>query len=139
MRRGSVVVLFASVAVLASASPTPAQTSDRAPREGACFYQDADYEGRSFCASAGEDYKTVPNGMNDRISSFKIFGGAQVTLYKDTKLRGDSERFTRNVRNLRDEDWNDKVSSLRVDGRYGSGGGYRPPPGHYYGNPDQII
>jgi len=139
MIRGRFVASFASVAMLVAAPPARAQNWEQAPREGACFYQDANYEGRSFCATAGDDYKTIPNGMNDNISSIKILGGAEVTVYKDTKLRGDSERFNRNVRNLRDDDWNDKISSLSVDRRYGSGGGYRPPPGHSYGNPDQII
>jgi hypothetical protein len=92
------------------------------PRDGACFYRDAGFRGDYFCVRAGEDLPWVPGGLNDEISSIRTFGRAEVTVYRDRRFSGRSERFRRDVFNLRNEGWNDRLSSLRVDrfrGGYG--------------------
>jgi hypothetical protein len=94
------------------------------PRDGACFYRDAGFRGDYFCVRAGEDLGWIPNGLNDEISSIRTFGRAEVTVYRDRRFSGRSERFERDVFNLRNEGWNDKLSSLRVD-RGRGGYGYR--------------
>ncbi len=92
------------------------------PRDGACFYRDAGFRGDYFCVRAGEDLSWVPAGLNDEISSIRTFGRAEVTVYRDRRFSGRSERFERDVFNLRNQGWNDKLSSLRVDrGRGGYG------------------
>jgi Peptidase inhibitor family I36 len=92
------------------------------PRDGACFYRDAGFRGDYFCVRAGEDLPWVPGGLNDEISSIRTFGRAEVTVYRDRRFSGRSERFERDVFNLRNQGWNDKLSSLRVDrGRGGYG------------------
>ena len=92
------------------------------PRDGACFYRDAGFRGDYFCIRAGEDIPYIPGGLNDEISSIRTFGRAEVTVYKDRRFSGRSERFGRDVFNLRNEGWNDRLSSLRVDrGRGGYG------------------
>src|SRR5262249_1204111 len=48
------------------------------PRDGACFYRDADYGGEYFCVEAGGVLTDLPRDMNDRISSLRIFGHALV-------------------------------------------------------------
>ncbi|MEO5819502.1 MAG: peptidase inhibitor family I36 protein [Vicinamibacteraceae bacterium] len=85
------------------------------PRDGACFYRDAGFRGDYFCVRAGQDLSWIPAGLNDEISSIRTFGRAEVTVYRDRRFSGRSERFERDIVNLRNEGWNDKLSSLRVD------------------------
>jgi len=92
------------------------------PRDGACFYRDAGFRGDYFCVRAGEDLAWIPNGLNDEISSIRTFGRAEVTIYKDRRFSGRAERFGGDVWNLRNQGWNDRLSSLRVDS---SRGGWR--------------
>jgi Peptidase inhibitor family I36/Domain of unknown function (DUF4214) len=114
-------ILFASVVSIALASPVWAQRwgRDRLPREGVCFYKDTNFRGDYFCAGAGEDLRAVPDGMNDRISSIRVFGDAEVTVFRDVRFDGRSSRFDRDVRDLKDAGWNDLISSLRVQSRRG--------------------
>ena len=134
-------ITMALTAGLLASAPVHAQDyGQQAVREGACFFYDADYRGRSFCLEAGDDSRSIPDGLEDRISSIRIFGRAEVTVYKDKRLKGNSRRFDRSVRNLRDEGWNDRISSLRVDRRRdgGFGGGFGGPRSPY-GDPDRIV
>jgi hypothetical protein len=107
--------LLATVVVLAAA-PAWAQRwgRERRPHAGACFYEDRDYRGDYFCVRTGESLPSLPDGMNDRISSIQVFGRGEVVIYQDNRFRGRSRRIDRDVRNLRSEGWNDRVSSLRV-------------------------
>jgi Peptidase inhibitor family I36 len=82
------------------------------PREGACFYEDSNYRGRYFCVSSGDSFASMPSGLNDRISSIRVFRGG-VTLFRDDDFRGRSTRINRDVPNL-GSSWGDRVSSLRV-------------------------
>ena len=94
------------------------------PRAGACFYRDAGFRGDYFCLRAGEDLPSVPAGLNDEISSFRTFGEAEVTIFRDRRFSGKSERFAGDVQNLRDQGWNDRLSSMTVrtlDRRRGDG------------------
>src|SRR5689334_4845958 len=103
------------------ASPAAAQRWDETPRVGACFYKDADYRGRRFCVAAGDAVDRLPYGLDDEISSIRIFGRAEVTIFRDDDFRGRSTRFTDDVRDLQYERWNDTMSSVQVRG-YGRGG-----------------
>jgi hypothetical protein len=91
------------------------------PRSGACFYRDANFEGDYFCVAAGESIEALPNDMNDQISSIRTFGGAEVTVYQNRRFGGRSERFG-DVRNLQQQGWNDRLSSLQVESRGGFSG-----------------
>ena len=96
------------------------------PRDGACFYRDAGFRGEYFCVRAGEDLPYIPGGLNDEISSIRTFGRAEVTIFRDRRFSGRAERFGGDVWNLRNQGWNDRLSSLRVDSwRGGRGNGYR--------------
>lgn len=86
----------------------------RPPRAGACFYQNANYGGDYFCVAAGDYYDQMPEGLNDRISSIRLFGDADVTVYRNPNFGGRSTRFSDDVSNLQQEGWNDTVSSVRV-------------------------
>ena len=96
------------------------------PREGACFYQDAGFRGEYFCVRQGDRINRIPAGMNDRISSVRVLGDADVTVFRDERFRGESARFYTDVRNLKSEGWNDRISSVRV-GRGSAWGSSQPP------------
>src|SRR5438477_12241517 len=90
---------------------------ERFPQSGACFFNDSDYRGDYFCVPAGANVGAVPDDMNDRISSIRVFGSSAVTVFRDSRFRGGSAVFDRSIRNLKDENWNDRISSMRVEGR----------------------
>jgi len=140
MLSGERIVFVSCGVLLAAASSVTAQHwgSDE-PRDGACFYEDPDYRGDYFCAKTGQDRDSLPSGVNDRISSIRVFGNAEVTVFKDSRFRGASERFDRDVPSLGRENWNDRISSLQV--RYSSSqrSGSHGSSGRYQGNPDRVI
>lgn len=107
------------------------------PRDGACFYRDAGFRGEYFCVRAGEDLPHIPGGLNDEISSIRTFGRAEVTIFRDRRFSGRAERFGGDVWNLRNQGWNDRLSSLRVDSWRGdyrqSGRSYGDVRGNGYG------
>ena len=103
------------VALVATASIANAQRlGGREPREGACFYEDANFRGDYFCLDSGDAERRLSSDMNDRISSIRVFGRAEVTVYVDSRYRGGSEDFDEDVRDLRRERWNDTISSVQV-------------------------
>jgi|SRR5688572_12030917 len=141
IRHSTMLGLTAGLFAMLSAAQAEAQRWGRpnAPRAGACFYRDANFQGDYFCVRAGEGIDAVPNGLNDQISSIRTFGDVEVTVYQSRGFSGRSERFT-DVRNLQDQGWNDRLSSLQVDtlsrggfnrrderrdGGFGNGGGFR--------------
>lgn len=117
--------LLAAGLVAGVAAPAAAQRwdRDREPRDGVCLYRDADFRGQRLCLRAGEDLQSLPRGLNDEVSSIRVFGRAVVTVFRDRDFRGRATRFDFDVRDLQDERWNDRVSSIRVDSRRA---GYRP-------------
>jgi hypothetical protein len=92
------------------------------PREGVCFYMDSDYRGEMFCAGSGESQQNVGGRYNDKISSIRIFGRAEVTVYDDENFGGQSKTFSQDAPNL--GDWNDRITSFQVTGGRQYGGQY---------------
>jgi hypothetical protein len=82
------------------------------PRDGACFYRDQNFDGEYFCTVAGQDIASL-RGMDDQITSIRVFGNVQVTLFREERFRGRSAALQRDVRNVGDA-WNDKISSISV-------------------------
>jgi peptidase inhibitor family I36 len=118
------ICLFASQS--ASAQPQPRFGRARVPNQGACFYEDANFRGDYFCVRQGDRLASLPPGMGDKISSVRVFGSAEVTVYRDANMRGRSVRLIDDVRNFKREGWNDQISSLDVtSGRDYSGYGGR--------------
>ncbi len=111
-----VVTAVGMAVLLCAAVPVHAQRwgRPRPPRAGACFYQNANFGGDYFCVQAGDEYDVMPEGLNDRISSIRLFGDATVSVYRNPSFGGRTTRFTDDVSNLQSEGWNDTVSSLRV-------------------------
>jgi hypothetical protein len=120
-------IVFVCLLVSQSASAQPRWGRDRLPNEGVCFYEDANFRGSYFCVRQGDRLASLPSGMGDRISSVRVLGSAEVTVFRDTNMRGHSARFLDDVRNLKGEGWNDQISSLEVtSGRdYSDFGGSR--------------
>lgn len=118
-----------------------------APRAGACFYRDANFRGDYFCAGVGQDISQVPDDMNDRISSIQTFGDTEVTLYQDSRFRGRSEQFGGDIRNLREEGWNDRLSSIRIRSGFegprdrfrSRGNEARPGGARFNSEPERIV
>jgi Peptidase inhibitor family I36 len=94
------------------------------PSSGACFYEDTHFRGEYFCTRADSDLSRVPYGANDHISSIRLFGGARALVFADTNFRGASRRFDEDNRDLRRAGFNDRISSVRVEPGYGSGGNW---------------
>lgn len=139
------LTLLASVVLLASPSHALAQTwgSGPTPRDGACFYQDANYRGQYFCIDAGDSLDALPRGVRDNISSIRVYGRAQVNVFDEARFRGEARQFDDHVQNLAREGWNDTIQSIRVRGGGGfgngngnTGGNSRPSFGQ---NPDVIV
>jgi hypothetical protein len=132
MIRKMALVLFAALLVPLAPSRAAGQNWEWGrspfPRDGVCFFRDPDFRGDYFCARAGQSVSAVPRDMNDKVSSIRIFGRADVTVFKDVRFDGGSQRFRNNINNLKDEGWNDRISSFRVGGSsYGGGGGGQDP------------
>jgi Beta/Gamma crystallin len=117
----------AMILAAASAQAQPRWGQDAMPRAGACFYQDSNFRGMYFCVRQGENLDRVPGGINDKVSSIRLIGNVDVVVFRDVRFRGESARFSTDVRNLQREGWNDLISSMRVSnsswGRGGGGGG----------------
>ncbi len=113
MDKRIVVVLGCSMLL---ASPLFAQRwgRERTPSDGACFYEHADFDGEYFCIPAGDGVRSMPPSMNDRISSIRIFGRAEVRVFQDAYYEGRSRLFRDDVRHLRALGWNDRISSVEV-------------------------
>jgi hypothetical protein len=102
----------------------------RGPR--VIVYQDAEYRGDSLVLYPGDSLEnlsglTFENGgrLNDRISSIRVEGGAELYVHADARFRGAVMRVTENTRDLTGRllpgsgstSWNDRISSLRVEMR----------------------
>jgi hypothetical protein len=106
------------IAQTASAQPASAQPRwGRAgqPQNGACFYKDADFRGQYFCVRPGEQLRSLPSGMGDKISSVRLLGASEVTVFRDKEMRGRSGRFITSVSDLKREGWGDQISSVDVE------------------------
>ena len=117
MKRLLTIGILVGAASLVQVSTASAQRWGRGatPRTGVCFYEDINFGGRYFCSAAGESTSAVPSGMNDRISSVRVFGNSTVTLYRDPNFRGQSKTVSGEVADLRSLGFNDRLSSYQVD------------------------
>ena len=129
MGRCKTVGILMGAAMMANVSIASAQRWGReaTPQSGVCFYEDINFGGPYFCSTEGSTTSGVPSGMNDRISSLRVFGNAAVTVFRDPNFRGDSRVITSDIADLRSMGFNDRVSSYEVESgrgvvRGGNGG-----------------
>jgi len=85
---------------------------DRPRNARVCFYEDFNYNGRSFCARPGQGDRRLGN-WNDRISSIRVFGGASAYVCEDWNFNGRCATVSNNRPQLRGRN-NDVISSFRV-------------------------
>ncbi|TDQ66916.1 peptidase inhibitor family I36 [Maritalea mobilis] len=85
----------------------------RPPQAKACFYEHANYRGRSFCLDEGESVRRLRHNWNDTISSMRVFGGAEVTVCKHAGYRGLCRTVDRNFPRI-GRRLNDEISSIKV-------------------------
>jgi hypothetical protein len=143
MTTKAVAAMLVVTGALAVPSTTAAQYTwgrPTEPKSGACFYKDPEFRGDYFCVRDGENQPDMPHGMNDKISSVRIFGNASVTVFQDSRFEGRSSRFDYDVPDLKREGWNDLISSFRVAGGWGHshGHGNGNGNGHGYGNNGDV-
>ena len=112
--------VLAVCALLAGSADASAQIFGRAetPRNGVCFYENINYGGQYFCTNNNTENPLV--AMNDRVSSIRVFGNAEVTVYLDRDFQGRSQTFTADINDLRRDGWNDNITSVRVQQQGGS-------------------
>lgn len=136
--------LLGALALLAASADAQLRWGRPAePRNGACFYREPDFEGDYFCTGIGEEIASVPSSMANQIVSIRTFGNAEVTVFQSPRFGGRSKRFNREVSDLTDEGWSDRLSSLRVM-KSSSGSGYGGSSGNNnsgrpIGDPDKIV
>ena len=121
MKRYVRIGMLMGAAMLATAPSAFAQFWGResTPRNGACFYEDVEYRGRYFCTPTGRDISNLPSNMNDQISSIRLFGNAEVRLFRDTRFEGQERVIANDVPDLRRMKFNDRISSYAVEGARG--------------------
>jgi hypothetical protein len=121
MKRYVRIGMLMGAAMLATVPSAFAQFWGResTPRNGACFYEDVEYRGRYFCTPTGRDIANLPGNMNDQISSIRLFGNAEVRLFRDTRFEGQERVIANDVPDLRRMKFNDRISSYVVDNARG--------------------
>jgi hypothetical protein len=93
------------------------------------LYTDKDYEGKAVTLSEGE-YNLSRMGLynlkDNDMSSLKVTPGFKVTIYEDDNFNGKSKSYTASESSV-GEEWNDKMSSLKVEayGKSGLSGDYK--------------
>ena len=93
------------------------------------LYTDASYKGKAVTLSEGE-YNLSRMGLynlkDNDMSSLKVTPGFKVTIYEDDNFNGKSKSYTASE-SFVGEEWNDKMSSLKVEayGKSGLSGDYK--------------
>lgn len=139
MNPGRPLFLLGLLAIVASGYAQPRDRHDdyerhrgderrRGPR--VIVYQDAEFRGDSLVLYPGDSLDnlsglTFADGsrLNDRISSIRVEGPAEVYVHADARFRGAVMRLTESARDLTGRllpgrvstTWNDRISSLRVE------------------------
>lgn len=85
------------------------------PDDGrACFYDNTDFNGASFCLRNGDSIRDL-QGWSRRIVSVDLSGNASVTLCKGVRFTGDCLNLIWGVTDLRIHgDWANAAQSVRV-------------------------
>ncbi|KFB09651.1 peptidase inhibitor family I36 protein [Nitratireductor basaltis] len=105
------------------------QASAGGARRGeVCFFEHAQFKGRSHCAGVGEEAGALRGFLNNRISSIRIRGNAKATVCTRRNWGGRCRTFDASVSQL-PRGQADRISSFRVTRAGGQQGGNRPNPG----------
>lgn len=113
MRPASLVLSLCALVAFAVSLPRDADAQGRPGRDQVCVYEHADYGGWEACYGVGEAVRDLGNARN-QISSVRIFGRAEITLFEHPNFQGRQLVIDNSVTNL-PRGWNDETDSLRVD------------------------
>jgi hypothetical protein len=96
-------------------SPEEAISQGRG-RDQVCVYEHAGYGGFEQCFGPGTDIRDLGD-LRNRISSVRIQGRAEITLYQHPNFQGREVTLSSGVSDIREVGrfWNDEVDSLRVN------------------------
>lgn len=145
----TLLLLLTLVAVVPAARADRRDDERRRDEPRVILYQNANFGGDSLVVYAGEAIdnfsgRTFDNGnaLNDKVSSIRVEGGAEVFVYDNARFRGQTLQLTESVRDLTrlplngtlTANWNDRISSLRVEK-----GPRRPEGGRPAFDPDVVI
>jgi hypothetical protein len=122
-----VAALCALIGLGATASPSiQAQSRSDRDRDRVCVYEHAGYGGWEQCIAVGDNLKDLGNRRN-QISSVRVYGRAEITLFEHPNYQGQQVVLGENISDFRElKRWNDQVDSLRVETASFRG---RPRPG----------
>lgn len=154
MKNASLFLLALVCTVTASAD-----RNDRYRGPRVIVYQHAGYGGASLVLYPGDSIenmsgKSFDGGgkLNDSISSIRIEGDLEVYVYENARYRGEAMRLTESARDLTGrlvagsvgQNWNDRISSIRVERSRGHGSNWDHGPGRPGGgrppvDPDRIV
>jgi len=80
--------------------------------DGVCFYRDAGFRGRAFCAPVGDEVHRLPDALIERLASLKLFGRVRgVEVFAEEEFGGRRARFEHDQPDLRDMR---RIISIRV-------------------------
>ena len=84
--------------------------------DGICVYEQTNFRGRSACWRSGEEERNLSRreGLNDRVSSIRVFGRARADVYRDAGFNGGRLQVTRSITDLGQMNWNEQISSIEV-------------------------
>ncbi len=91
---------FAAIVGVAGAIISGAATPPPPPAPKVCFYNGINYTGSSFCVNAGSNNNKLVGFWNNRISSLKVQGGANVTLCQNWFYGGMCKTYSTNKPSL---------------------------------------
>lgn len=83
------------------------------PVARACFYENANYGGASFCIEPGQTYAVMPTNWDNRITSIEVEASHSVQVCRDNNFGGWCEQLTTDVPQLFG-DRNNAISSVRM-------------------------
>lgn len=99
-------------------APRPYPTPAPYPVQQVCFYEDDNFQGRSYCVYPGQEIANFKDiGFNDRVSSIAIPRGVVLTVYQDAYYTGRRLTLQSDVYSVRAYNdayfnWNDQISSV---------------------------
>ncbi len=110
------LIVFSLIQILSPGLQAQSRIWNRGnqPRDGACLYSDENYKGKEFCVTANESQRKMEERYNNRISSVRTFGKAEMTVNENENFNGSRQTFSQNVPKLRE--WNDRITSFQVTG-----------------------
>jgi hypothetical protein len=95
--------------------PAPRPYPAPIPQDQACFFEDINFQGRSFCVRPGQSVRELRDySMHDRISSAYIPAGYQLSVYEHKDFGGQYLTLAGQVPDIRIYGglWNDIISSI---------------------------